>query len=328
MDEQLMHRVVGLAVQAPSVYNTQPWRFVATGAGLDLYADRTRQLTVLDPTGRQLTISCGAALGLARLAVAALGYSHGVELLPDSDDPDHLARLVVGDPAPVAGDDLALAREIGRRHTVRDRFDTVRVTRAARAALDREADANGASLRWLDSAQPRVVLAVLTDRADRIEQADPAIRTELARWQRRDDAATDGIPPGALPRLPLGLRASDVPLRDLGPAPADPSNADPQQLPLPAERPDLAVLCTRFDGPTSWLQAGQALARVLLRATELDLAVSPVGQALDLAWTRRRLRLELGLAGHPQLVLRLGHALPTGRGSPRRPVAEVLEAER
>ena len=55
---------------------------------------------------------------------------------------------------------------------------------------------------------------------------------------------------------------------------------------------------------------------------------SPVGQALDLPWTRRRLQAELGLAGSPQMVLRFGHALPFGSASPRRRVSEVLDVRR
>ena len=331
MDERLARQVVELATRAPSVHNTQPWRFVAGGAELDLYADRSRQLTVLDPTGRQLTISCGAALGLAELAVGALGYAHRTELRPDMDG-DHLARLRIGPPAPVGAAELALAREIGRRRTVRDRFDGVPLTRADKATLDRDATANGVWLQWLGSEPERVAVAVLTDRADRIEHADPALRAELARWSRRDDGddgtdddgAEDGITPRSLPGLPYGLRSSDLPLRDFsGPVP-DPGIADPQQFPLPAERPDLAVVCTRYDGPDSWLHAGRALATVWLRATQLQLAASPVGQALDLPWTRHRLRAELGLAGSPQLVLRFGHARLSGPASPRRPVGDVL----
>jgi nitroreductase len=52
VDERLARQVVELAARAPSVHNTQPWRFVAGRAELNLYADRARQLTVLDPTGR------------------------------------------------------------------------------------------------------------------------------------------------------------------------------------------------------------------------------------------------------------------------------------
>jgi hypothetical protein len=325
VDERLARQVVELATRAPSVHNTQPWRFVAGQAELDLYADRTRQLTVLDPTGRQLAISCGAALGFAELAVCALGYSHSTELLPDGDD-DHLARLRIGPPAPAGADELDLVREIGRRRTVRGRFDGVPLTMAEKTTLGRDAGADGAWLQWLVSEPDRVALAVLTDRADRIEHADSAVRADLVRWFRDDDAADDGIVPGVLPDLPTGLRSSDVPLRDFSAPVADAGIADPQHFPLPAERPDLAVLCTRYDGPTSWLRAGRTLATVWLRATQLQLAISPVGQALDLPWTRRRLQAELRVTGSPQLVLRLGHALLSGPASPRRPVSDVLEA--
>lgn len=324
MDERLVRQVVELATRAPSVHNTQPWRFAAGEAELDLYADRTRRLTALDPTGRQLTISCGAALGFAELAVCALGYSHSTELLPGGDD-DHLARLTIGRPAPVGADELALVREVGRRRTVRDRFDGVPLTMAEKDVLDQDARANGAWLQWLVSEPERVALAVLTDRADRVEQADSALRAELVRWSRNDDTAEDGISPTMLPGLPSGLRSSDVPLRDFAAPVADASVADPQHFPLPAEKPDLAVLWTRYDGPISWLHAGRALATVWLRATQLQLAASPVGQALDLPWTRRRLQAELGVAASPQLVLRFGHALLSAPASPRRPVSEVLE---
>jgi hypothetical protein len=327
VDERLARQLVELATRAPSVHNTQPWRFVAGEAELDLYADRARQLRMLDPTGRQLAISCGAALGFAELAVCALGYSHSTELLPDGDD-NHLARLTIGPPAPVGADELALVREVGRRRTVRDRFDGVPLTMAERAALDRDARTNGAWLLWLDSQPERVALAVLTDRADRIEHADPAVRAELAHWSRGDDTADDGIAPGLLPGLPFGLRSSDVPLRDFPVSIADIGMADPQTLPLPAERPDLAMLCTRHDGPISWLRAGRALAVVWLRATQLKLAASPVGQALDLPWTRHRLQIELGMTGSPQLVLRFGRALRSGPVTPRRPVSDVLDIRR
>jgi hypothetical protein len=305
MDEELARQVVELAARAPSVHNTQPWRWQARDGVLNLYADRTRQLTAVDPAGRQLVLSCGAALALARLGIRGLGRSCAVELLPDPADTDHLARLTAGPPLPPTEDELTLARQIGRRRTVRDRVDPVPLTPAARAALDRAAGAtpdraagatpdraagaDGAWLHWLDGSAQRLALAVLTDRAERIEQADPVLRAELARWRRSDGDATDGSTSG-----------------------------------LPPERPDLVVLATRYDGPTSWLEAGQALARMLLRATELDIATSPLTQALDLPWTRRRLRLELELTGHPQMVLRLGPGRLGREQSPRRPVGEIL----
>ena len=51
---------VQTATRAPSVHNSQPWRFTHDPDGLDLYADDPRRLAVLDPTGRQVHLSCGA----------------------------------------------------------------------------------------------------------------------------------------------------------------------------------------------------------------------------------------------------------------------------
>jgi hypothetical protein len=324
VDRDIARQVVELASRAPSVHNTQPWRFVATEGGLDLYADRTRQLDALDPTGRQLVISCGAALGMARLAVRALGLDCRVELLPDDRDLDHLARLSVGVGRPATDDDLAVVRGIGRRRTVRDRFDSRPLPAVVRGALGREVERGEVWLRWLDSVADRTALAVLADRADRILRADPSVRAELARWRRDAQDAVDGIPAAALPTVPAALRAADVPLREFEPVDGAPGGADPQQLPLPAERPDLVVVATRYDGPASWLEAGQATARMLLRATTLDIATSPLNQVLEVAWTRQRLRAELGLVGHPQLVHRLGYGRLEGPPTPRRPVEEVL----
>ena len=61
-------RTAGLA---PSIHNTQPWRWRVDGSTLDLRAERSRQLAITDPVGRMLAISCGAALHHVRVALAA-----------------------------------------------------------------------------------------------------------------------------------------------------------------------------------------------------------------------------------------------------------------
>jgi len=283
--------VIELATRAPSVHNTQPWRFQAGPGALDLYADRTRQLAHLDPTGRQLTISCGAALLFARVALAAAGVAHHVELMPNHDDFDLLARILLAGDQEAGPDETLLARTIPRRSTVRGIFDERRVPARLRDRLAADAASEGAWLRWIDSPPERAVTAVLVTRATRVEEADPAYRAELRRWRR--DGGPDGVPAAALPYPPPRQRASDAPLRDF-----EPDNAR--------------------------LEAGQATARILLRLTAAGAAASPLGQVLDLPWTREQLRLRLGLLGHPQMLLRLGYAPAGGPGTPRRPVEDVL----
>ena len=87
------------ATLAPSVHNTQPWRFVLRPGVLDVYADRSRQLLVLDPTGRQLHLSIGCAAFNARVSLAASGTSPAVRRLPDPAQPMLLASIDVGDEA-------------------------------------------------------------------------------------------------------------------------------------------------------------------------------------------------------------------------------------
>jgi nitroreductase len=86
--------VVEAATRAPSVLNTQPWRWhVRTaddGTVFDLSADSARVLRVTDPLGRFLVISCGAGLFNARLAVRRCPRAaHESRALPRSR---HLVR--------------------------------------------------------------------------------------------------------------------------------------------------------------------------------------------------------------------------------------------
>src|SRR5919204_271734 len=73
--------LISLAARAPSVHNTQPWRFEVSERAIELYADASRQL-LEDPAGREMLISCGAALYGLRLGIRSLGYRTEVELFP------------------------------------------------------------------------------------------------------------------------------------------------------------------------------------------------------------------------------------------------------
>lgn len=102
------------AVQAPSIHNTQPWRWVLHTASLDLYADRSRQLMAIDPDGRLVLMSCGGALHHAKVSLAADGLGARVTLRPDAD-PDHVATLVATEPTPATEEARDLLRATLRR---------------------------------------------------------------------------------------------------------------------------------------------------------------------------------------------------------------------
>ena len=150
--EQLQH-IVQAARLAPSVHNTQPWRFVEGDGSLELHADTSRQLPVLDPTGRQLHLSCGAALYQARVTARALGLDAAVELLPDSQQSTLLARLLLSQGAPPTVAEVATATAILHRHTFRGTFAAIAVPAELVAALRASAEAEGAVLDEVDRAR-------------------------------------------------------------------------------------------------------------------------------------------------------------------------------
>ena len=81
------------AARAPSLHNSQPWQFRFRRDSIELYADPARNLQQADPLGREMLISCGAALYGLRLAMRNLGYLPDVEILPDPAQPGLLARV-------------------------------------------------------------------------------------------------------------------------------------------------------------------------------------------------------------------------------------------
>jgi nitroreductase len=314
--------VVRAATLAPSVHNSQPWRFAAHDDGLDVFADRARQLDVIDPTGRELHISCGAAISFAAVAIRALDRACSVSLLPDPANPDHLAHIRVGASEPATEAERALAAALPRRYTERDRFEETPVPAGLLHQLGQVAADVGAWTKVLTDADDLTTAAVLLARADDLEQADPDYKRELATWTRADDQSVDGIPRRAVPPTPVGARGSSLRLRDFDIGPH--TDLVPMDEPPPAEHPVVLVLGTDADDPLGWLQAGQGLGRVLLAAAAAGVSATPLTQVLEVPATRLMLTRDLHLRGYPQMLLRLGY----GRGHPttgRRPVDAVLD---
>jgi nitroreductase len=324
VDQQVLHQIVEQAARAPSIHNTQPWRFVARDDGLELWTDPTRGLAVLDPSGRARHLSCGAALVHARVAAAGAGLTATVTLLPDSDEPEHLAdlRLVQSEPPP---EDRELAEAIGDRRTTRAPFSEEQLPREVVSALRHAAELEGCWLRIVEDRADAAGVAVLLARADDLQAADPAYRDELRRWTGATDEDIDGVPNSAVPKRPPSSRGSNYRLRDFVADRDDQPAAGGSEDPPPVERPLIAVLGTRDDDVEAWLAAGQGVGRLLLAATMHGVSASPMTQPLEIPDTRQRLVNQLGLVGHAQMILRLGYAAEEAPGAtPRRPVADIL----
>ncbi|MEQ8968565.1 MAG: hypothetical protein RID91_22290 [Azospirillaceae bacterium] len=334
---------LGYAVLAPSSHNTQPWlfrlvedgeRFGAAGAALEVLADRTRALPVVDPLDRELTISCGAAIGVLEIALRRFGHAAAVIDLTGGDltggaDPDLLARVVPGaEVVPVAGD-IALADAIAARRTTRSAFPPDPVPEAVLKRCRGAAYTLGVELVSLGppgdpTAEPaRRRIADLVAEADRLQFADPRFRRELALWiHSRRAGSHDGLSGASfgMPDLLSPVGALVVRTFDMGEGVAA---GDAEKIAHGS--PCLAVLATAGDTPSDWLATGRALVRALLILTAEGYTASYLNQPIEVEQLGPRLREAAGVAGYPQILLRVGKAPATPPApTPRRPVEAVM----
>lgn len=317
--EQLLQHAAARATLAPSIHNSQPWRLVVHPRSLDVFADSDRQLTVLDPSGRELALSCGAALTGAELALNGAGVTTRTVLLPDPTQPALLASITVAD-EPLTVDETArrLDAAADSRHSNRREFSTDLVSPDVLKTLGEAGRQDGAWLHLLTDADDKIMVATLTQHADALQNADAAYRAELRAWTTDSPSRTDGVPASVVPHT-TGQAHDDVPIRDFdthggGALPGGTHSSVDQTL---------AIVGTRGDTMTDWLTAGRALYRMLLELTDAGYQVSLFSQVLERPAIRQQLRDQLRLTGHPQIMFRAGVAEPTP-GTPRRPLADVV----
>ncbi|WP_033439308.1 Acg family FMN-binding oxidoreductase [Saccharothrix sp. NRRL B-16314] len=320
-DEETITAAVALACRAPSVHNTQPWRWRVGDRSVHLYADPSRQLPATDPLGADLLLSCGAALHHLRVALAALGWRAVVHRLPNPAEPEHLAAVEFARREPTDAD-VAMATAIPHRRTDRRRFSSWELPRPVLDRLAERAVEEGAIAHEVTGTRDLFDIASAIRAAAAVQDADPVYRAEV-RWWSGGHAAVDGVPAA---NAPSGApRHGDVRLREFPGGVLLDEQADESA----DDGASLLLLATSSDDRLSVLRAGEAMSAVLLEATAAGLATSPLSQPLEVAETRDRLRVEvLDGISCPQILLRVGWAafnadpLPP---TPRRPLTELID---
>lgn len=310
--EEQLRFMLNWAVLAPSILNSQPWRFRVEGREARLFADRSRQLRHLDPHGREMIISCGAALMNLRLAARHYGHAVETEPFPEGEGSDLLAVLRLGEPRRATKAEERLFQAIPVRRTNRHPFDERALPERLLDALEDAAAEEGARLEAITEATEIETLAEMVAAATREQAEERRFNDEVLAWLRPDtDPRRDGVPDraqGAWDRIST--------------ARASPDRSASRRRRLVAESPALLVLVTEADTPPAWLAAGQALERLLLEAAAEGLFASYLNAPVEVEAFRAELARRCG-GGHPQLVLRIGYPV-RHEGTPRRPVHDVL----
>jgi len=307
---------VARAVAAPSLHNTQPWRFRydPTTQTVQVRLDRSRILKTADHSGWGARLALGAATYNLRLAFAVAGQPMALTWLPVNTDPDLQAVLSPAPYLPATAEQVRLYEAIPRRHSNRSPFRPDPVPPHARAEILRAAREELAWVELVAGAAPVAAVAEITRAAQQVLDREPGYLAELRAWVRHDDA-DDGVPDVAA-GLPTGMRDL-FPQRPF----VEPTGREPNGY---EADPLVAVLGTSGDLAADHLQAGYALQRVLLTITDLGLSCSLFSQPIEVASAREQLRIALGRYGTPQMVLRIGYGEPGARAA-RRNAADVID---
>lgn len=315
--------VAQAAVHAPSVANTQPWWFSTEAGEISVHADADRKLKVADPDGREMLISCGAAVFTIRVALRSLGLVPKVRLLPDPDLPNLVARIGYGgDQVAPADYERQLYDEITQRRTHRGGFDAEPLPPELATLLRREAAKEKVTLQVLGDDSQRRALAAVVEAADWVLRLDQVRVREAARWAPPPGSRRrDGVPPTAYPAR-LERTEPSFPSRDFargqgwGLPPAGPGM-------VPRSAGLVTVLTTAGDQAQDWVAAGQALQRVLLLASGCGVRAALHTQPLEVSQLREFIGVTLCGGAHPQMIARFGTTGHTA-ASVRRVVDEVL----
>ncbi|MDA2891145.1 NAD(P)H nitroreductase [Mycolicibacterium sp. BiH015] len=311
-----------VACRAPSLHNSQPWRWVATDRGVDLFADPRRMIRAADSSGREALISCGAVLDHFRVAMAAAGWDTVVRRLPDPADPLHIAGVdLTAAPQPTA-QQRARADAILLRRTDRLPMSAPQDWHRLAAALGgtaRRATVRADAL--ADDA--RESLAEACHLAEAIRMYDSHYHSELF-WWTADFVADDGIPRSAL------ISAAESDRVNVGrsfPVTAHPERHDD----VDDDRAGILVLSTEDDSRESVLRCGEALSAVLLDATMAGMATCTVTHVTEVPDGRDIVASLVGITAIPQAIVRVGVAPALAAPpppTPRRPIREIFEIHR
>jgi hypothetical protein len=306
--------MLAAAGQAPSMHNTQPWRFEINGPVIDVLLDAEGTLPATDPANRFIRIGLGAAAFNLRVAAAMLGHETTIAIDPDPATPDVVVRIFLADRnVPVAGLS-SLYGELGRRYTYRGPMTDQPISSRLIGRLTEAARAEHSDLRWLDDEQ-RAGLGSIIRAADDRDLHDEDRLHERLRWIGGDREA-EGVPDSVLGPQPVRPAA----VRDLSAGLAIPHRSQAVFEPKPL----IVVLGTVDDDEKAWVRAGSALERVLLTATSYDLAASFLNQAVEYPSLRDDVRTLIGRDTWPQVVIRFGYPADGSGLTPRRPWNETL----
>jgi hypothetical protein len=321
-DTEIVTRAIRLACRAPSLHNSQPWRWVVHETAVNLFGEHSRVVRSADSSGREAVISCGAALDHFRVAMAAAGWKTNVDPFPNPAEMDHLATIDFTSAHYVTKAEHDRADAILRRRSDRLPLRAPSHWESFESELRKTIDHNKATLDVL-SVDARPILAEATRLTESLRRYDQYYHDEL-QWWTEPLRPYEGVPPSALVSEDERKR---VDINREFPA----TGHGDRRHEVQTDEAKVLVLSTPENTRVDALNCGQVLSTVLLECTMAGLATCPLTHITELPASREMIGGLIGGGGFPQVLIRAGRAPvldATPPPTPRRPLSEVMQVRR
>ena len=322
VDTQVIRDAVRLACRAPSLHNSQPWRWVVEGDTAQLFVEPDRVVRGADSSGREALIACGAVLDHFRVAMAAAGFTANADRFPNPNNRLHVASIDFTAMEFVTDGHRQRANAILLRRTDRLPFAAPPDWDTFEPALHDTVDSDAVRLDIIsDHLRPQ--LAEASQLTESLRLYDSSYHAELD-WWTAAFAVTEGIPHSSL------VSAAESDRVDVGRT--FPVTHHRERRPeVDEDRSKVLVLSTYDDTRDSVLRCGELLSAVLLDATMVGLATCTLTHITEVPASREIVAGLIDQSNHritPQVLIRVGltpsiEDVPPP--TPRRPIGEVFE---
>ena len=303
-----LRHLLNYAVLAPSTHNTQPWLFRVSDKTIDVLADRSRALGVIDPDDKSLVMSCGVASGVLAMALEAVGFQFQVAHLPDSSEPDLISRFNITSEGERKDDWKETLNAIRLRRSVRAGYkNKVFQESELESILPKNLKA-GCQIKLINSSENEVSVLNAILEAENFRQADKHYVRENASWinpiRRR---SKDGIPTSQEKMPTLGqLWSPDAIFNQKG-----------ERLTL------VGVFESQGNRTIQWIRSGFLMADVLVQASRMGMSAAIINHPLHIPSIYNSIERVISEGWTAQIIVRFGFA-EHAPVTPRRSLLDVM----
>ncbi|MCG8322267.1 MAG: hypothetical protein MI921_22410 [Cytophagales bacterium] len=302
----IIELLIKYAIKAPSVHNTQPWRFAYRNNVIKVFPDYNRRLPMADQDDHALFISLGCAVENLVIAANHFGYRADIDYFPPLENNECIRiRLTEGR----VDLDNRLFEAIDNRQSTRNRYKGRKIPGEDMKALQNAAHYEGVRTLVFSGQQEILPLIEFIKEASFLRFSNNSFKHELIYWIRfntREAKQTgDGLYTASMgfPSVPSWLGRLIMRL-------IKPSGEAKRVEKLVKSSSAMMVFIAESNQKKNWINLGRAFERVALTATVLNIKHAHLNMPCEEIEVRKKLAAYLGLPDNqqPLLLIRLGYS--------------------